>query len=205
MADQSGWKCTESHLLGFEDPRVMVWNTTLLATTNALHPDDCHRGIVLFEFDETAVRANLRDQSLASHRIIPLQAHFLKPPKGWRGGGQAGWEKNWMPFVHNETLLFMRHIEPHEVVRCNLTGSDVCEVAASRSCPRLAQMLGTTLGLRCNTGVVDRGADFLAGGHTKNNTSLRYEFFWFTFSKTPPFEITGLSKLFRIIDPAPSV
>jgi hypothetical protein len=220
VEDQSGTRCPTPHPLGFEDPRAM----TLLVTTNAMHPEDCHRGIVLFEFDVPTLLASLRrnhsssassSASQAPSRtvtVMPQGVHFLKLARGWSGSkdGMDGWEKNWMPFIHNATmLLFLRRIEPHEVVRCDVAGDGQCEVFASAGCPRLAQMLdvggdGSDMDLRCNTGVVDRGADFLGCGHVKQ-AGWRYTFFWFTFSKAPPFEVTGLSRLFRVVDPAPAV
>lgn len=107
------------------------------------------------------------------------------------------WQKNWLPFEYNGMLLFIYSISPHEILSFNFTtGScykyDITDMEFSWDWGQL----------RGSTPPILEGEEYLAFFHSSIVTSSAASFgcemyFYFmgayTFSSTPPFQITKVS------------
>ena len=107
------------------------------------------------------------------------------------------WQKNWLPFEYNGMMLFAYSISPHEIISPNfVSGScykyDVTDIESSWD---WGQLRGST------PPILDNG-EYFAFFHssivTSSAASLGCEMYFYfmgayTFSATPPFQITKMS------------
>ena len=106
-------------------------------------------------------------------------------------------QKNWIPFVWNDSLLLSYTIHPHEVIQANLN---------TGNCYRLYETLGSInwgFGiLRGSTPALLIDGQYLAFFHSGAYTSSLASWGWnmwyyfmgaYTFSAEPPFELTQIS------------
>lgn len=110
------------------------------------------------------------------------------------------WEKNWVPFVSNDTLFLAYSINPHEILCADLK-SGICLPHYSTPFSN-AWKYGT---LRGGTPASLIDGEFLAFFHSGkpliSGASNHDEVLWhyvmgaYTFSATPPFNITKISPL----------
>lgn len=205
IADRSIGVCTNHHnTQGFEDPRALILDGNVFVVMNVIQLSGCHRGMAIAKIGAQHLVDVLR-RGRHLDNVTATSLTYLVPPGGWKD--DSPWEKNWMPFVSRDEhakgrknrLLFVRRIEPHEIVECPISEAGeaygTCEIVSSTTWPDLRRKLGANGDLRGSSAVVDRGDDFLTVGHTKIGG---YVFFWYTFSKKPPYEITGASRPFTV-------
>ena len=79
-----------------------------------------------------------------------------------------------------------------------------CKNVSETRWDSMADVLGVPQGsLKGSAAIVDRGNDFIALGHVRldHPKTYLYSFFFFTFSKSPPFRVTGVSRRFIFNDP----
>jgi predicted GH43/DUF377 family glycosyl hydrolase len=117
----------------------------------------------------------------------------LHPFQGW----SSRWEKNWVPFVYNDTLLLAYGLIPHRIVQPLVTGE--CITVASAHSPMYwdwGELRGGT------PGILD-GDEYIAFFHssikmatTQSNGKAMPHYFMgaYTYSSKPPFTITRYSK-----------
>lgn len=201
--------CGQRGCEGFEDARAFTWRGTLFLIANSENPKLCRRGMTLMQFDLARLTTVLRGDDRLPGVNARSVSHLI-PPGGFRGSSndQKYWEKNWMPFIHNEKLHLVRFIDPLQVVTCpvsSVTGVHQvnCTLVSETSREGLAEdHIHVPKGsLRASTAVIDRGNDLMALGHVKTeDRRSMYSFFLFTFTKSPPFRITGASSRFVVAD-----
>lgn len=113
------------------------------------------------------------------------------------GENPLRFEKNWVPFEYNGELLLSQTINPHIVLRPYL-GTDACEMVASTE----AQIDWPWGMLRGGTTALHIGDRYLSIFHStieiKTDHSLgkkisHYFMGAYTFSDTPPFQLTAIS------------
>lgn len=106
------------------------------------------------------------------------------------------WEKNWSPFVYENTLYLSYFLNPHEVLKADLDSGD-CEplhISQKTIAWDWGQLRGGTPGL-----LVD--GEYLAFFHSmkplKTNNGQMWHYFMgaYTYSATPPFSLTKVSPL----------
>ncbi len=107
------------------------------------------------------------------------------------------WQKNWVPFEHMGNLLMGYTVNPHEILYVNLLNG-TCYPCYETTAPiewEFGQLRGSTPPV-----LVD--GEYLAFFHSGTITSSTASFGWdlwhyfmgaYTFSATPPFEITSIS------------
>lgn len=140
-------------------------------------------------------------------RTFIAQAHFngteftLEEPQAllhFPGENPNQWERNWIPFVYNNSLLLANYLSPHRILR-PLLGSQECEEVASSNFSSSwawgTPKTGTTAQLD--------GEHYLAFFHSikvmssihSDVTPIQHYFMGaYTFEDRPPFRITGISK-----------
>ena len=108
-------------------------------------------------------------------------------------------EKNWVPFIYQDTLLLAYTLKPHKIFFPRLDGSEICDTIAS-----------TEESGRWDYGVLRGGTPAflendqylsffhtskkMASVHSKGKEILHYFIGAYTFSKEPPFTITAMSQ-----------
>jgi hypothetical protein len=117
-------------------------------------------------------------------------------------------EKNWSPFVVNNTLFMTYSSVPHIVLKCDwgaeqhlLQCVTVQKLVTSISYEMIdsfrSDLRGSSTGLSLPT-----GDEFISLGHVNIARRLRdldYRFFFYSFQgETPPFRINAFSRLFRL-------
>lgn len=113
------------------------------------------------------------------------------------------WEKNWIPFVWNDTIMLSYSINPHEVLDINL---ELGECITSYITSSIIDWKWGSL--RGGTPALLVDGEYLAFFHTSkeqiseaadNKTMWHYYMGAYTFSANPPFEVTQISSI-PIID-----
>ena len=108
------------------------------------------------------------------------------------------WQKNWIPFEWNKTLLLSYEINPHQVLYANL--HDGACYHYSETAPQLNWSLGK---IRGSTPPLMVDGEFLAFFHSSIVTESQYSdgrelwhYFMgaYTFSSAPPFNITKITE-----------
>lgn len=110
------------------------------------------------------------------------------------------WEKNWVPFVWNDTLFLAYSINPHEIIQPNLE-TGICERFHMISYTKPWKW-GT---LRGGTPAMLNDGEYLAFFHSgktytsgaSNNDEVLWHYVMgaYTFSAEPPFNVTKMSPI----------
>eukprot|EP00727_Mastigamoeba_balamuthi_P010891 m51a1_g6424 hypothetical protein (465) ;mRNA; f:319135-320894 len=197
---------------GLEDARaVVVGGDRLVAVANGVCPASRTRQMAVVEIPLAALAAATAPGAPEFGSVAPASLTWLYTPERKERGV---WQKNWMPFVPEGTpggrMLFVKSIEPHEVVECDALGggNGTCATVGLTSWRELPALLSAAAhGLRGSTAVVDRGPalDYLACGHWRKVTmawldieaEARYWHFCYTFARAAPYAVTGASRPFR--------
>lgn len=140
-------------------------------------------------------------------RMLIAQAHFngiefiIETPRAllnFPGENPNQWERNWIPFVFNNSLLLATHLSPHRIL-CPILESQKCEEVASSNFSS-SWAWGTP---KTGTTAHIDGKHYLALFHSvKVMSSIHSEckpiqhYFMgaYTFEDRPPFRITAISK-----------
>lgn len=125
---------------------------------------------------------------------IGLPEVFLNFP----GENPNQWERNWIPFVYNNSLLLATHLSPHRILR-PILGSQKCEEIASSNFSS-SWTLGTP---KTGTTAHLDGKHYLGlfhsvkvmpSIHSEKKPIQHYFMGAYTFENAPPFRITAISK-----------
>ncbi len=107
------------------------------------------------------------------------------------------WQKNWIPFVHDNTLFLSYMLNPHEVLYPNLLNGQCCRFYESSVATRwkLGRIRGSTSPLFIDGEYL---AFFHSGIPTSSPFSDGYELWHYfmgayTFSAEPPFQLTKMT------------
>ena len=94
-----------------EDPRLIIYNKKLYVIFNCLVPfENQERGIAITEFNDWN----------------PIFLQVENMPKNH-------WEKNWMPFVKNETLYFVYNCDPLVILSYDFNNDGICKVVFTQN------------------------------------------------------------------------
>jgi len=125
---------------------------------------------------------------------------------------QASMEKNWMPFVHNDTVHLIYKVCPHKIYKLN--DPTVNEMQATMT-PKLPLILKKEWEenwgeIRGGTPAKLVNGEYLTFFHSRTRTNMTnwYAMGAYTFEAEPPFRITSISEkpiLFRGIYDSPHV
>lgn len=114
------------------------------------------------------------------------------------GGKQSRWEKNWVPFIYEDKLLLAYSIVPHRILR-PILGTKTCLPAFSSV--GLIQWAWGVLRGGTQAFLVDgeylsffHSSTNMASVHSEGKVIPHYFMGAYTFSASPPFEITRISK-----------
>lgn len=112
-------------------------------------------------------------------------------------GCGARWEKNWVPFVHEQKILLAYSLTPHRIFEPSLTTGECTTHSTTHS------LISWNWGeLRGGTPAIRDGDEYLAFFHSSTNLATtqsqekimaHYVMGAYTFSGKPPFEITRIS------------
>lgn len=114
------------------------------------------------------------------------------------GENSTQWERNWIPFIYNDSLLLTARFSPHKILR-PLLDSQTCEEVASSNFSS-NWMWGT---VRPGTSANLDGKRYLAlfhsskvmpSLHSEGEPIQHYFMGAYTFEDKPPFRITAISK-----------
>jgi hypothetical protein len=165
----------------YEDPRAIVMQNRLLLVCNA-QEYKCKNKMVLLiiNLDHTDLD---HIKNIRPDKIVPLK---------YDNANVLGVEKNWVPFISDQTLHFLYHINPQIVLTCDLN-SGICTKIVETYYDHFPDKLrgGTQA-------VLVRNQYYLAAGHVLHKIVFKkiYFTFFYTFHKDFPFHITGISKPF---------
>lgn len=166
----------------WQDARLVVLNDTLYLVFNG------------------AIEGQVR-------RTFITQADFngvefsIEPPKAFLhfpGENPNQWERNWIPFVYNNSLLLATQLMPHRILSPVL-GSQTCEEITSLNFSS-SWMWGTP---KTGTTAHLDGNHYLALFHSikvmpsihSDGKSIQHYFMGaYTFEDHPPFQVTAMSK-----------
>lgn len=109
------------------------------------------------------------------------------------------WEKNWMPFVWNDTLFLSYSLHPHEILHANLETGECLPIFSTNSTSKWkwGEMRGSTPALLEDEEYLaffHSGKEIISGA-TNNKKMWHYYIGAYTFSATPPFNISKISTL----------
>jgi predicted GH43/DUF377 family glycosyl hydrolase len=140
-------------------------------------------------------------------RTFIAQAYFngikfsIKPPKAFLnfpGENPNQWERNWIPFVFNDTLFLATHLSPHRILR-PILGSSTCEEVASSDFSSSwvwgIPKTGTTALLDGNHYLgIFHSVKVMSSIHSEEKPIQHYFMGAYIFENEPPFKITAISK-----------
>ena len=173
-----------------EDPRILVVNQSLL--------------YVVYSFGNP-MRMRIMSIGLENQRISVLKTSLNIELETSVNSNieNAAIQKNWAPFLHNESLFFIQRLNPFTVVSIDSNfengTSPIAKVISMSNILRLSWKYGT---LRGGTNAVQISPDeYLGFFHTTSNIPRRTAARWFvtyfmgayTFSTSPPFELRRIS------------
>ncbi len=126
---------------------------------------------------------------------------FLIKPD-WNSGYP---QKNWIPFIYNDSLLMIQSIQPLRVVKVYPQfGSNFNADAVTFSLSHAHDLHWPYGDIRGGTNPIRVGNQFLAIFHTRTilpyNKMVTFVCGAYTFSASPPFKLTGISRFPIYID-----
>lgn len=177
-----GMSCSK----GYEDPRVILSSDgeVIYIIANALTGDSCRNQMWLLQISTASYKKSLSEgkESLIPDNILSLKTDFdLDVP-----------QKNWMPFIKNEDLMFVYSINPHVILKCDFKTGHCKEVS------RL-EYDDVPKDLRGGSQAVLYNDKYIAAIHrrTKEHSYLTQ---FYTFETRYPFEIIAITDDFKISD-----
>ncbi len=165
-----------------QDPRFIVQNEKLFIIYN---------NFITYQ-DTPTRRMFIAEVHYENDKFSVKNPQCLHPFEGC----SKRWEKNWAPFIYNDTILFAYSLSPHRIVQPLVTGECVTVHNTESS---IHWALGE---LRGGTPAMLDGDEYLAFFHTShkvasthsNGKQMPHYFMGaYTFSVQPPFNITRIS------------
>jgi hypothetical protein len=153
---------------GFEDVRALVRGDDVLLVATAYN----RQGVNQMHLLTLSTQDVLSEGSIRARRVLPL----IPDPSL---AGPERRQKNWAPFLHDDRLMFVYSVQPHQVLNCDEL-SGLCEIAHTVHTDLPIQDLrgGTNLQLVNGTYV----------GFLHTTKPLQYDTYLYAFSASPPFQ-----------------
>lgn len=140
-------------------------------------------------------------------RTFIAQADFngiefsIEPPKSllrFPGENPNQWERNWIPFAYNNSLLLATYLLPHRVLSSSIGSQDCEEVASSNFSSSWVwgtPKTGTTAHLDGNHYLAFfHSIKVMSSIHSEGKPIQHYFMGAYTFENHPPFRITAMSQ-----------
>jgi hypothetical protein len=98
-------------------------------------------------------------------------------------------EKNWVMFSNNNILYYIKHVDPHIILKVNLDNGQI-EHAYTTQLKNISSYLNISDSsiLRLNTSPIEIDEGYLSTGHFRSTHDEYFNFFYL-FEKNPPFKI----------------
>jgi len=166
------------HPAGLEDPRVFTYLgedwiiASSLGSSNQPHP--CVNAMCIFKVSDP--QNTLR---------------ILRPPPDV---SDKQTQKNWSPFEYKGKLLCEYSLRPHKLLEIDIE-KGTTDYAYTSDESEFDIRLGHAL--RGGAPPVLIGDYYLGVGHTRTRGTANYYHFFYTFEAVAPFNITGVSKIFK--------
>ncbi len=163
--------------------------------------------LIIHQGNLLMVYSNILDEAKETRRMYVAQVHFdgsdfyvdsTEYLENYPCGNPLRWEKNWVPFIYEDTLLLAYSLVPHHILR-PIWGTGQCITEAS-SIGMLQWSWGV---LRGGTQAFLVDGEYLsffhssinmASVHSEGKVMQHYFMGAYTFSPKPPFGITRISK-----------
>ncbi len=116
----------------------------------------------------------------------------------FEGERSSRWEKNWVPFDYDETLLLSYSLSPHKVLK-PIFGTGFCETfgTCKKTLPwKWGELRGGAPALKLNEGqyiAFFHSSLKIASKHSQGDVVPHYTMGAYLFNSFPPFEITHMS------------
>lgn len=166
---------------GYEDPRSFVYHGKLYLLVTDPQVIECNNQMKLLEFNMSDLDS---PKSITPTKVISLLYKSAKELT----------QKNWMPFIKGdngvEELFMIYQVNPHMVLKCDLTDGSCVKVAESVNLlPR---------NLRGGTPAKRWGDEYVTFAHARYTVKEKtfYTTVVYTFEKEYPFRITAISDEF---------
>lgn len=106
-------------------------------------------------------------------------------------------QKNWSPFEFDGKLYCEYSLQPHRILELDITtGKILSENITGDKVDNI--VLGSSLRGGAPPIYVPHLKSYLGIGHTRPNNGSDYLHFFYSFAPAPPFELTAVSKLFKL-------
>lgn len=156
-----------------EDARGFVYKDRPYAILTTKKDDSNGRYMVLYRFNETITNIEQRT------------------PLIWPDAGPL--QKNWIPFVHDDTLYCIAFTAPSRVILRVDVDTGKCETAYKTTHPGISDWIrGST---QCVTVMYNNEEYFMSTGHIKYRFS-GFEHMFYLFESSPPFGIKYITDFF---------
>ena len=147
--------------------------------------------------------------TLAAAELLPLTVRAWRENYGLPHPESEPIQKNWLPFVHRDTLLVEYSVEPRIVLRVDPASGDCYPAFGQSSFPRLhqlAQQRGRVSGGAPPVLLSERGV-FLGLAHVKESVRkphltgtkhMVYRHLFYAFEAAPPYAVVAASEPFSL-------
>lgn len=177
---------------GFEDPRIITSpdNRTLYIVCNSHSNSNCYTEMHLIKIPvsemKTAFATKMKPKMLVvkPNQIVRLREKSQEVP--------TRDQKNWMPFFDGEDLMFVYSVNPHVVLKCDLS-SGLCKKIAETENPNVNPKLRGSSQARLYNG------KYIAVAHWRTS-SHSYLTQAYTFQAKFPYKVESISPTFVIKD-----
>jgi predicted GH43/DUF377 family glycosyl hydrolase len=172
-----------------EDARVFTYQGRYYLTYND-NPDVANTSIKDRRDIYIAQLSYQNDHFIVGRPIKLIHPHMYE---------KRSWEKNWMPFIWNDSLFLGYSVTPHEILEANLETGE-CSPIFSTHFPinwKWGELRGGTPPLLVDGEYLAffHTAKQMVSGATNNQKMWHYFMGAYTFSAKPPFNITKVSTL----------
>lgn len=147
-----------------------------------------------------AINGDVRRMFIAQVEFngIEFSIEFPRALLNFPGENSSQWERNWIPFVYNHSLLLATHLSPHRILR-PILGSQTCEEVASSNFSSSwtwgVPKPGTAAYLDRNHYLAFfHSIKVMSSIHSEGKPIQHYFMGAYTFEDHPPFRITAMSK-----------
>ena len=163
---------------GYEDPRTIVLKNHLYIFTAAL-TNSCkfEMQLMTIDIDRLLDTFKQKQHSLSINDIKILKIDFDLDKI----------QKNWMPFIYNDSLYCVYSVSPHKILKVNVD-SGMCELVHTT-------YYDITGDYRGGSNIITYKDQYLGVIHIRKSLT-EYLTYFYTFKTQPPFQVTYISKPF---------
>jgi predicted GH43/DUF377 family glycosyl hydrolase len=161
---------------GFEDPRIIISGNEIFIVANALTGPANRNEMWLLKFNTFDLMAKLQNGDVIKpYSSIKLTIDFDTDKV----------QKNWMPFLYNDNLMFVYSVNPHTILQCD-TISGRCEKVCVSSNSEISSEI------RGGSPAKLYGDVYIALTHKRPRGGC-YTTQIYTFDSQPPFAVRSVS------------